>query len=117
MARLLALALVALSTSVTAVAAPKLKSAPVKPDPVVVAHERIRDALKDPESARFKGDFAGKDGAICGYVNSKNSYGGYDGFQRYIVRSDNVLIEYDASRTWIVDTRWAEFCSDFEPRS
>lgn len=99
----------------TCAAAPKPKVSPAKPNLIAGAHDRVKEVLKDPESARFRSDFVGKDGAVCGFVNSKNSYGGYDGFKRYIVRPDNVLIEYDESRTWIVDARWLESCADFEP--
>lgn len=43
----------------------------------------IRSRLKDPESARFGSMSAVVDGSkkvhVCGYVNSKNSFGGYVG--------------------------------------
>ena len=87
-----------------------------KPDPVEQAHERVRYNMKDPESARFRGDFAGKDGAICGFVNGKNGYGGYGGFRRYIAEVERVQIESsDASETWKMDSRWHDICSDSEP--
>jgi hypothetical protein len=107
---------VVLPVQFIAVAAPKSKvTPPAKPDPIAVAHERLKDVLKDPESARFRGDFRGKDGAICGFVNSKNSYGGYVGFHRYVVQPDNILIEGDASQAWMMDSRWLDYCADFEP--
>ena len=44
--------------------------------------------LKDPEAARFGkfGATRGKDGSItvCGYVNGKNSYGGYTGMSPFM---------------------------------
>lgn len=43
----------------------------------------VRRELKDPESARFKGFLATKTkggATVCGFVNAKNSYGGYTGF-------------------------------------
>ena len=53
--------------------------------------QAVRQNLKDPDSAKFgsytafsfieKGD---KQIAVCGYVNAKNSYGGYGGEQAYI---------------------------------
>lgn len=44
--------------------------------------------MKDPDSARFGSMVAGEtsEGVIqvCGYVNGKNSYGGYTGEQPFI---------------------------------
>jgi hypothetical protein len=56
---------------------------------VAAVHESVRDNLKDPESARFGQMFAAKpkEGGmpmVCGYVNAKNSYGGYVGEQPFI---------------------------------
>jgi len=43
--------------------------------------------LKDPESARFEGLRASKDSEgvvmVCGYVNARNSFGGYAGNQAF----------------------------------
>lgn len=96
--------------------APKAKpTSKAKPDPIEQAHARVRDVMKDPESARFKDDFMGKDGAVCGFVNAKNSYGGYGGFRRYIVWSDRTMIESsDADEGWKIDVRWQESCSESE---
>lgn len=58
------------------------------PQQVEALHAAFRRALKDPESARFGGQVAGRDskGAIwvCGTVNAKNSFGGYTGMKPYI---------------------------------
>lgn len=47
----------------------------------------VKRGLKDPESARFGSTAAGQspDGfvVVCGYVNAKNSFGGYTGAQPY----------------------------------
>jgi hypothetical protein len=50
---------------------------------VPVARAALKRSLKDPESARFSGE-AFRPGAICGLVNSKNSYGGYVGDFAYL---------------------------------
>jgi hypothetical protein len=51
------------------------------------------ERLKDPDSAKFRNvyvlEIASKDGkplcyAVCGQVNAKNSYGGYNGFGWFI---------------------------------
>lgn len=47
----------------------------------------IRAVLKDPGSAEFKDERVSSSGTYCAEVNSKNSYGGYIGFDR--VMSDS----------------------------
>lgn len=48
----------------------------------------VRSSLKDPGSAQFGDYVAGlnsKNGiVVCGWVNAKNSYGGYTGKQPYL---------------------------------
>ena len=51
---------------------------------ILNAREHVKGMLKDPSSAKFSGEFIGKNGAICGHVNAKNSFGGYAGDSRYI---------------------------------
>jgi hypothetical protein len=48
----------------------------------------LDDHLKDAESAKFKDVRYASSGSagmwvMCGYVNSKNSYGGYAGYTRF----------------------------------
>lgn len=50
-------------------------------------HEGVRKALKDPGSAQFGEMSAVIDGGmitVCGFVNAKNSFGGFTGQKRYI---------------------------------
>jgi hypothetical protein len=108
------LAAVLLTAAFSAQAAAKPKPV-AKLNPIAAAHERVKDVLKDPDSARFRNDFAGKGGAVCGFVNAKNSYGGYDGFKRYIVTSEQIVIDTDESQAWKVDSRWQDFCAESEP--
>ena len=55
--------------------------------------------MKDPESTRFRDVVHspphGKVTAdiVCGWVNSKNSFGGYAGYQRFVVFGNSVLVE------------------------
>jgi hypothetical protein len=58
---------------------------------------RVRNSLKDPNSAEFKDVrwVAGK--ALCGQVNAKNSYGGYVGFKFFVADSDGVYWMGDSS--------------------
>jgi len=101
-------------TAGTAQATPKAKPA-AKPDSIAVAHERVKDALKDPDSAKFRSEFVARDGAVCGFVNAKNSYGGYGGFRRYIVEPDRVMLDGDGDDSWKMDSHWYDVCSEFEP--
>jgi hypothetical protein len=76
------------------------------------ARERLSLILKDPDSVRFRSEFLGRDGAVCGFFNAKNSYGGYGGFERYIVTADRVIV--DGDKPWAMDSRWLDVCADFE---
>ena len=53
-----------------------------------VSKEAIQQKLKDPSSAQFKNVFFNRalnnTPVVCGEVNSKNSFGGYAGFQRFV---------------------------------
>jgi hypothetical protein len=54
---------------------------------VAIVHKGVRATLKDPDSARFGGIAAGANNVgtihVCGLVNAKNSYGGYNGMTTY----------------------------------
>lgn len=57
-----------------------------------MAREFVSGVLKDPGSAEFQNQ-----SGFCGEVNSKNSYGGYSGYQRFIAgSSDLVVLERDS---------------------
>ena len=47
--------------------------------------EAVKNSLKDPESAQFRNVHVAVNGekVVRGEVNSKNSYGGYDGFEKF----------------------------------
>ena len=67
---------------------------------VKMAKRAAIDQLKDPESAKFDKIWAlsGSNGArtVCGYVNAKNSYGGYTGKKMFtLVDADRVAFEDD----------------------
>ena len=52
----------------------------------LMAKDKVKETLKDPKSAQFKNVMfrnVGNSPVICGEVNSKNSFGGYIGFQRF----------------------------------
>ena len=54
----------------------------------IKAQESVKALLKDPSSAEFRNM-----NGICGEVNSKNSFGAYTGFVRFIGTPDITLIE------------------------
>ncbi len=49
------------------------------------AQDMIRSQLIDPGSAQFRNVQGRGDAAVCGEVNSKNRFGGYVGFRRFVV--------------------------------
>lgn len=75
--------------------------------------EAAKAKLKDPGSAKFRGVYfhQGADGIpmTCGEVNSKNSLGGYGGFQRFVSagKSDLTFVEEQVTD---FSTVWSSFC-------
>lgn len=72
---------------------------PIKKEIVATLKKRLKNVLTDEDSAKFKNEFMSRaedpeshEIALCGQVNSKNRYGGYTGFQSYIVRSTGEVI-------------------------
>ncbi|MFW1853089.1 hypothetical protein ACG9XR_21310 [Acinetobacter guillouiae] len=55
---------------------------------MIVSQESVKKLLKDPDSAKFR-NMKG----LCGEVNSKNSFGGYTGFRKFIGSPDITIIE------------------------
>lgn len=52
------------------------------------AKESIRNLLKDKDSAQFRSVTAivyGTSKSVCGEVNGKNGFGGFTGFQKFLV--------------------------------
>ena len=63
--------------------------------------QAVRQNLKDPDSARFGRYTAfsyiekgAKQIAVCGYVNAKNSYGGYGGEKPYIASASLIIVAF-----------------------
>lgn len=67
---------------------------------VGAAKEQVAHHMRDPSSAQFREVRAlkQKDGsvAVCGEVNGKNAYGGYAGFQKFVVHGGDVHIQSDS---------------------
>lgn len=69
--------------------APALAPVELTAAQVELVKKGVASGLKDPESARFDSGFkAGRDDSsaifVCGYVNAKNSFGGYTGAKPFI---------------------------------
>jgi len=73
----------------------------------------IRLKLKDGTSAKFQNVYfhKGSDGIpmTCGEVNSKNSFGGYSGFQRFISAGKPELTFLE-DQVNDFNTIWNQFC-------
>lgn len=65
---------------------------------IAEAKERVAREMRDPESAQFRDIkvLPGKEGPIiCGQVNAKNAYGGYVGFNPFLVAGSSVMLGSD----------------------
>ena len=62
---------------------------------VTAGKAKIREALKDPESARFGDVWAAGDSqyVACGYVNARNSFGGYTGEELFVATSRGAFLK------------------------
>ncbi|MFW2112531.1 hypothetical protein [Acinetobacter geminorum] len=68
--------------------------------------EIVKKELKDPLSAQFR-DIKGQ----CGYVNAKNSYGGYSGFEQFIVLQNREAVFMQSSTDNLnFYLRWKAHC-------
>ncbi|MAO97048.1 MAG: hypothetical protein CL807_00755 [Citromicrobium sp.] len=74
------------------------------------AQEKVKSILRDPVSAEFSGMIVRPlpepgVGIVCGYVNSRNGFGGMSGPKRFVITPDLFQIEgqtplADLLRTW-----------------
>lgn len=75
-----------------------------------IGKSAVLSRLKDPDSAKFRDQFVGKQGVACGEVNSRTSFGGYGGYQRYIASGGGlVFFEEDMDGAEFRKT-WTENC-------
>jgi len=86
------------------------KEARINANLKILGEKYVKLKLKDPESAQFQNQFIGIKGAPCGEVNSKNSFGGYTGFKRYIsVGKDLTVMEADMPPGEF-ELSWGQIC-------
>lgn len=69
------------------------------------AQSSLRDFLRDPSSAEIRNQ-----NGPCGEVNSKNGFGGYTGFRRYVAAPDIAVIEGDNMDSSEFQVVWDNFC-------
>lgn len=78
--------------------------------------DSIKNRLKDPDSAQFRNTFFHYGSSLvpvtCGEVNSKNSFGGYAGFQRFISggSAEVSYLEGDMKNAEEFSKVWLAFC-------
>lgn len=71
---------------------PLLLQTKMAPSQIEAVKTGVRSSLKDPDSAKFGDMVAGreqltsKDLMVCGYVNSKNGFGGYTGQEIFMAQ-------------------------------
>lgn len=72
------------------------------------AQESVKALLKDPSSAEFRNM-----NGMCGEVNSKNSFGAYTGFVRFIGTPDITVIEGESTQVDqdTFNEVWAKVCN------
>lgn len=82
-----------------------------EPAYIAVQENRIRDKLKDPKSAEFRNVhvYYAIAPVVCGEVNSRNSFGGMNGFQRFISGGDIQVLDENMARGEM-DQSWAKIC-------
>lgn len=69
--------------------------------------DAVKYVLKDGESARFRNVIGN-----CGEVNSKNSYGAYAGFSRFVFKRDNGKVVFDNPDNQYFNAVVASFCDE-----
>jgi hypothetical protein len=82
------------------------------------AKQILLKILRDPDSAQFrdvsvvapKQFDAKKPGMVCGYVNSKNGFGGFTGFEPFMVMAGAIPIFDD--HTSAFDKLWNQNCAN-----
>lgn len=73
----------------------------------------VKEKLKDPDSANFRNTFFHMSGKglpfACGEVNSKNSFGAYGGYQKFISMGAAELTYFQEETADFVES-WNDFC-------
>lgn len=79
---------------------------------IVSGKNAVKEKLKDPSSAKFMNDFSnfyeGK-GYYCGLVDSKNSFGAYNGMQKF-VSNGSISGTFLQEEVTGFSSTWDKFC-------
>lgn len=62
---------------------------------VAAGRRQVKARLKDPESARFGNVWSPDTMVVCGYVNSKNSFGAYNGNELFYGMGSLIYFDND----------------------
>lgn len=92
--------------------------APLDATPTERAQRLVAERMKDPAALQFRDvRYNPATGVACGQVNAKNSFGGYVGFQDFIVKGDFVLTRGEASAALqpLFDEAWRQCRGGTEP--
>lgn len=79
-------------------------------------HAAVKDALKDPDAAKFRGEFMSKPDngsetlSLCGELNAKNGYGAYSGFHRFVANTDGMMVLEEGEPRGF-DGVWSTWCA------
>ena len=74
-------------------------------------------AMKDPESTKFREITVHKKSSgpymVCGQINAKNSYGGYIGYQGFMVSvgSGKAVVTLERDKYFPFETVWEAICN------
>ena len=84
---------------------PEQKLRRMQMDLIVSAQIAVSGILKDPDSAKFRNQRGD-----CGEVNSKNSFGAYTGYVRYIApKPDLIVLESNMDQSEFEEV-WNKLC-------
>lgn len=77
---------------------------------LIRAQRQVKSLLRDPESARFSGMTVYREPTqvVCGYVNSRNGFGGMSGEQRFV--SGSVTTIEEQMKLGEMDKLWPQVC-------
>lgn len=99
----------ALAFALTALALSACDKLPV--GPIADAKATAAASLRDPGSAQFrnvKSVTNGRGTAVCGEINGKNAFGGYAGFQDFVVVDGQAWVQTGADASSSLDQLEAE---------
>ena len=88
------------------------KPASAGPSPIyaqILAKRDVRARLKDPESAEFT-NVTTRGRVVCGFVNSRNGFGGMGGKQRFITRAGAITALEEDMAAGEMEKAWAMLC-------